>query len=74
MTIADERSADVNLKIVITRSCFGNFSWDMFCGVKKISSSPMFTRKENCMKIVNKLARALRCPVKYIDLEKDYEL
>ena len=64
----------MKIKIVVTRSCFGNFTWDMFGGQgKKIASGAMFTRKENCMIIVNKLSRAMRCPVEYIDLENDFE-
>lgn len=73
MFTVSESCEKMKVKIFVTRSYFGNFSWDMFCGSKKVASSPMFKRRESCMNIVNKLARALKCPVKHIDLESDYE-
>lgn len=62
-------------RIQVTRSGIGNFTFDIFSiQGKKIATAPhMFTRKENCMEIANKLAKSLKCKIDFIDLEKDYE-
>jgi len=61
-------------KILVTRTVFNNYSWDLLNGKNlKIASGPMFTRKASCLNIVNKLSKALKCKVEFIDLEFDFE-
>lgn len=62
-------------KVLITRSCYGNFCWAILnSNGKKLTESGMLTRYASCKKVVYPIAKILNAKIEFLDLEGDVEL
>ncbi len=70
---------EIKYKIVILKSCLGNFTWHLMTrggnnSFRKIAEAPQMYSKKHCMNAaVNGLSKALNCPIELFDLSQDYE-
>lgn len=68
-------------KIVVLKSCFNNFTWELHRRVggchmfkKTAEAVRMYTEKHNCDDVVLPLVKLLNADYEFIDLNKDFIL